>query len=74
MPWTAAEATKHSRKADTPEKRRQWADVADSELERGASDAAAIRAADAVVARRHIDRGHTHVRNPRGHAEKLRSS
>lgn len=49
-PWTPKDAVRHTKKASTPKKKRQWADVADSELSRGQSDVTAIRAADAVVA------------------------
>jgi uncharacterized protein YdaT len=52
MPWTAKDATRHTKKAKTPKKKRQWAHVADSMLSRGASEGAAIRAANAVVKRK----------------------
>lgn len=51
MPWTARDAHRKTHKADTPKKKRQWAHVADSALKRGASDASAIKQANAVVAR-----------------------
>lgn len=51
MPWGAGQATRFTKKASTPKKKRQWADVADSALARGASDASAIRQANAVVGR-----------------------
>lgn len=50
MPWKPSDATRHTHKADTPKKRRQWRDVANSELASGKPDSVAIRAADAVVA------------------------
>jgi len=57
MPWTAKDAERHTKKADTAKKRRQWASVANSALERclkqGKSrdecEASAIRQANAVV-------------------------
>lgn len=53
MPWTAKDAQRHTHKASTPKKKRQWSHVADSMLERGASEGAAIRAANAVVKKKH---------------------
>lgn len=60
MPWNkASDAKRHTKKADTPEKARQWLHVANSELEKTGDDALAIRAANSVVknhpARRHGD-------------------
>lgn len=49
MPWTPRDAYSHTKKANTPKKQRQWAHVANSALERGLDDAAAIREANAVV-------------------------
>lgn len=59
MPWTAADATRHTKEADTPEKKKLWADTANSALERckekGGStehcEGSAVRQANAVVAR-----------------------
>jgi uncharacterized protein YdaT len=51
MPWSARDAKGKTRKADTPKKARQWSDVANSVLKRGASEGSAIRQANAVVAR-----------------------
>lgn len=44
-------AQKHTKKADTPKKRRQWEHVRASMEARGASPGAAIRAASGVVKR-----------------------
>ena len=52
MPWTAADATSHTHQANTESLRRLWAEVANKALEQGQGDAAAIRQANAVVARR----------------------
>lgn len=49
MPWKPKDATKHTKKADTPEKRRRWAKIANHSLERGQSEASAIRQANAAV-------------------------
>jgi len=51
MPWTASDAKKHTKKANTAKKQRQWADVADSALSRGKSEGTAIRQANGVVAK-----------------------
>lgn len=53
MPWKPKNATGKTKKADMPKKRRQWAAVANSALEGGASEGSAIRQANAVVARAH---------------------
>lgn len=50
MPWKPTDAEGHTHKADTPKKKRQWRDVANGALSRGASDSSAIRQANAVVA------------------------
>jgi hypothetical protein len=52
MPWKANEAKSFTKKAKSPVAKRQWKDVANSMLERGADDGAAIRAANAAVAKR----------------------
>jgi len=59
MPWSASDADKHSAKADTPDKRKQWAKVANAArkqaLEEGKSeeeaDAYAIKAANAAMSK-----------------------
>jgi len=51
MPWGASDATRHTKKATTPSKKRQFAHVANSMLKRGYSEGRAIRAANAVVKR-----------------------
>jgi hypothetical protein len=42
-------AEKHTKKADTPKKKRQWQHVADSAEKRGASRGSAIKQANAAV-------------------------
>jgi hypothetical protein len=57
MPWTPSDAQSKTHKANTPAKRRQFADVANSvrerEMAKGRSekeaDAAAVRTANGVV-------------------------
>ena len=51
MPWSPRDAYRHTKQANTPLLQRQWAHVANSELEAHGDDARAIRAANAVVAR-----------------------
>lgn len=51
MPWSSRDAYRHTKKASTPDLQRQWMHVANSELERTGDEAAAIRAANSVVAR-----------------------
>lgn len=52
MPWKPTDAHRHSHKAKSATAKRQWSEVADSALSRGASEGSAIRQANAVVARR----------------------
>jgi hypothetical protein len=49
MPWQPKDAMRHTKKASSPKKRRQWSDVADSVLKRGGGEGSAIRQANAVV-------------------------
>ena len=52
MPWTADDGpARHTKKANTAKKRRQWAAVANSVLEKTGDDAAAVRQANGVLAR-----------------------
>jgi hypothetical protein len=52
MPWTAKDAKRHTSKAKSPTAKRQWAKVANSMLRGGSSEGAAVRAANAAVAKR----------------------
>lgn len=52
MPWRPADAKRHSKKALSATAQRQWADVANSELQKHGDDARAIRAANSVIAKR----------------------
>lgn len=49
MPWTAKDAAKHTKKADTPKKARHWMHVANSALKSGDSEGSAVRQANAAV-------------------------
>jgi len=52
MPWKPSDATRHTKKARSAKAKRQFAHVANSMLKRGASEGAAIRAANGVVKKR----------------------
>lgn len=52
MPWTARDATKHTKKADTTAKRKQWAAVANKVLRETGNDGQAIRAANSAVSKK----------------------
>lgn len=52
MPWTASDALGHTKKATSAASRRQWSHIANSVLNRGGSDASAIRQANAVIRNR----------------------
>lgn len=59
MPWMSEQARKHTKKAASPKKKRQWAHVANSALKRGESEGTAIREANGVVGRSaHFKKGH----------------
>ena len=50
MPWSKdSDATRHTKKAKSPKRKRQWRKVANSILERTGDDARAIRGANAAV-------------------------
>lgn len=54
MPWSPDDGpARHTRKANTPKKRRQWSDVANNVLDRTGDEGRAVRSANAVVARQH---------------------
>lgn len=49
MPWTASDAKKHDKEADTPEKSKRWAKIANAVLKRGGDEAKAFRIASSRV-------------------------
>lgn len=51
MPWSSSDAKRHTKKATSAKKQRQWSHVANSALERGASEGSAIAQANAVIKR-----------------------
>ncbi len=53
MPWTPESGpARHSKKADTPAKKKQWSAVANAVLEKSGDDGKAVRIANAAVAKR----------------------
>jgi hypothetical protein len=52
MPFKAKDATRFTKKATSKIAKRQFADVSNSMMARGASEASAIKAANAAVAKR----------------------
>lgn len=71
MPWTPADAKRHTHKASSPTAQRQWAHVADSALERGASEKSAIMQANGVVRDRHMAMGGALAHIPQANMPKL---
>jgi hypothetical protein len=54
MPWGYGSASRHTHKANTPKKKRQWADVANSVLSSTGDEGRAVREANAVVKKKHV--------------------
>jgi len=51
MPWTAADAKRHTKTAGSGKAARQWSHVANDALKRGMSEGAAVRMANGVAKR-----------------------
>lgn len=51
MPWSTDDATRFTKKANSPKQRRMWSNIANNLLSRGASESSVIRAASAGVAK-----------------------
>ncbi len=49
MPWTSKDATKHTKKANTPAKQKKWAETATSVLKKTGDEALAIKTANAII-------------------------
>ena len=49
MPWTPANASSKTKKANTPSKRKKWAAVANDVLSKTGDEGRAVRAANAAV-------------------------
>lgn len=58
MPWKPEDAPSHTRKADTPRRKRMFSEVANSVLAKTGSDSRAIKEANAVVGRDHSPKKH----------------
>ena len=53
MPWTASDGPRrHSKKANSPAKRKKWAAVANAVLKKSGDEGKAIRIANAMVKRK----------------------
>ena len=52
MPWTPEDATRHTKKANTPKKRRMWADIATRLKEAGKPDSEVVTIANGVIKKR----------------------
>ena len=52
MPWTAADAKRHTKKAKSPAAKRRWSAVANSVLARTGDEAMAVRTANAALSRK----------------------
>jgi hypothetical protein len=57
MPWKAKDAQRHTRKAKTAKRKRQWSDVANSVLQRTGDEAKAVRVANGVVKKEQVKHG-----------------
>jgi len=62
-PWTAKDAKKHTRKANTPAKQKKWARIATGVLKSGKSESSAIRIANAAIAGKAKHKKRTNKRN-----------
>jgi hypothetical protein len=51
MPWTAEDADRHTKKADSAKRQRMWAEIANSVLAETGDEGRAIREANAMVGR-----------------------
>jgi uncharacterized protein YdaT len=51
MPWTAEDAERHTKKADSSKRQRMWAEIANSVLSDTGDEGRAIREANAAVAK-----------------------
>lgn len=49
MPWTLSSGLKHTKKANTPAKKKQWASTANAVLKKTGDEGKAIKIANAVI-------------------------
>jgi len=52
MPWTPKDAQRHTKKAAGTKAKKQWSEVANSELARTGDEGKAVRIANGVIAKR----------------------
>lgn len=52
MPYTMADAPKHTKRADTPKEQRQWSAVANAVLKKTKNEGRAIASANSVIKKR----------------------
>lgn len=57
MPWSSSDSKSKTKLASTPKAQREWKDIANSALSRGASDKSAIMQASGVLKKRSKLRG-----------------
>jgi len=65
MPWAPDDATSHTKLANTPKRKRMWAQVANNILRETDDDVRAIRGANNAVAEDHENSKSTFYRNLR---------
>jgi hypothetical protein len=67
MPWSPNDASAKTHKANTPNKRKQWSEVANSVLARTGDDAQAVRTANGVIAKHTYTARQERAQRKRGH-------
>lgn len=51
MPWKSGDASSHTKRANTAQKKKLWAEIANEELAATGDEGAAIRVANAAIRR-----------------------
>lgn len=51
MPWSSKDASKHTKKANTPAEKKQWAKTANAVLKSSKNEGKAVRIANASIAK-----------------------
>lgn len=68
MPWSPNDGPeRHTKKANTASKKRQWADVANKVLGDTGDEARAVRTANGVIAKHSFSAGQEKAQRKRGH-------
>ena len=57
MPWSSKDASKKTKKANTPSEKEQWSKIANAVLKKTGSDARAVRTANAVISKNERNKG-----------------